>query len=189
MPSVSAPGAAQQCEYDAWNRLIRVSANNKPLATYEYDGLGRLAIEQTYNSEGNAQEWRRFIFDPAGRLLQELVRDPEPMGKTFPAYNFKISRNYVWGPRGAVFCDHWLLLFGVGVKRHYIQEDEQGSVAAIVSGGDLSNDVWVPTRAAVQERYHYDPSGGLTILCRITRRARNQLSIGSCCGGPGGAIR
>ena len=79
-------------------------------------------------------------------------------------YDFKIDRNYVWGPHGLAFRDLYATGGPFGA-RHYAQQDEQGNVAALVTGGILGRgSFYAPAPAQVVERYQYDPFGQVNVL-------------------------
>src|SRR5262249_17735332 len=133
-----------------------------------YDGLGQMVARRTYTLGGELIEWRRFVYDPAGRLIQELVRDEKParkLNQLYPQYEFKIDRNYIWGPHGLAFRDLYPANVGPFGERHYAQQDEQGNVAALVSGGKLvDNSYYLADAARVVERYRYEPFGQVNVL-------------------------
>jgi RHS repeat-associated protein len=96
IPSPYSPGESCDCRYDAWNRLRQIKRNGKPLLDFEYDGLGRRIIKQSYLYDNLIPSETRFYnYDDQWRVLEERVwRLNVPLAKTPP------ERAYVWGIRG-----------------------------------------------------------------------------------------
>lgn len=38
-----------KCDYDAWNRLVRVRRDRQLVVEYEYDGLGRRIVKRDHH--------------------------------------------------------------------------------------------------------------------------------------------
>jgi YD repeat-containing protein len=160
IPWAKQPDEAQDCVYDAWNRLVSVSQNGLPVAKYEYDGLGRLSRQISFDSQGKESERRNFVHDYAGRVIHEQVS--QPVKGKFPPY--LIDREHVWGPSGLLFRDRYRP-DDSQFERLYAQQDVEGNVVALVSGGrQTATGKITPAPGKVQERYDYDPSARLTVL-------------------------
>ena len=101
IPDATDPGNLDKglyCEYDAWNRLVHVRRGGRPVADYEYDGLGRRIVKRVYHKDtGVLTEARHFYYSQGWQVLQERVAvDPE--GET--PWETRLDRQYVWGVRG-----------------------------------------------------------------------------------------
>ena|GEM_PF-2414997 len=128
----------QHYTYDAWNRLVKVTASGgAALATYSYDALGRRIVE---NEGGVARD---LYYSAAWQVLEERVS-----GAT------KVQ--YVWSPvyvDALVERDRDPNNSGTLSERLYVQQDANWNVTALV---DASGNV--------KERYVYDPYGQVTVL-------------------------
>jgi RHS repeat-associated protein len=144
MPQPSAPTQALAATYDAWYRLVGLSASGTTVAAYQYDGFGRRVVKQTY-SGGVLNQTRHVYFSEGWQPLEERV------GTATTA-----ERQFVWGLRyldDLVLRDRDATGDGVLNERLYALQDANGNVTAIAdSGGN------------VQERYGYDAYGLPTVL-------------------------
>ena len=94
-------------------------------------------------------------------MIQEQVRDANPYS------SYRIDKTYVWGPGGLMFgdVDQSKLILAQAATRLYAQQDAAGNVVAPTSGGNVDRDDKVtPFPAVVEEVYHYNPYGRLTVL-------------------------
>jgi RHS repeat-associated protein len=135
--NTTADGSGTAFAYDAWNRLVRVTAGSTTLAAYGYDALGRRVSEargatttDLYDSDG----WQ---------VLEERVGG-------------QAKAQYVWGTGGIdalVLRDRDATGSGVLGERLYAMQDANGNVTALVG-----------SNGGVAERYAYDPYGAARVL-------------------------
>src|SRR5579884_2276357 len=132
--NTTADGTGNTYTYDAWNRVVSVQNNGTAIASYHYDGLGRL-IQVT---EGGITT--DLYVSSADQVLAEY------QGSTVTAYN-------VWSP---VYVN--ALVFRAinqgSWQRLYPVQDANWNVTALVNG----------TGGVVVERYAYDPYGAITVM-------------------------
>ncbi len=87
-PEPSATGGALTCVYDAWNRLVQVSAASTGTiqAKYQYDGTGRqIGRTDTTYGTGGTTTTQRYVFDGTNMVL------------AFDG-NGNLTDRYLWGP-------------------------------------------------------------------------------------------
>ncbi len=152
VPDLSGAGQDLTCQYDAWNRLVRVKRGSQTLAEHEYDGLGRRTVERTFTPSGNPIP-RHFYYTHDWRLLEE--REPAP-GK-LPG-QVRASRRYVWGLRGPddfLFRDRRYTGTGNLRDRLYALPDANGNITALYNPAPGSTGAPL----GVVERFWYDPYG------------------------------
>jgi len=152
VPDLSGAGQDLTCQYDGWNRLVRVKRAGKTLAEDEYDGLGRRTVERTFTASGNPLP-RHFYYTHDCRLLEE--REPTPGQLPGQA---RASRRYVWGLRGPddlLFRDRRYTATGNLRDRLYALPDANGDITALYN--PASSGTGVPL--GVVERFWYDPYG------------------------------
>ncbi len=131
VPDPYYPKLGYYCEFDGWNRLVRVTRAGKRVAEFEYDGLGRRVLKRTFDQYGNLLESRHFYYSDDWRLLEERVEQP---GKK--PWQGRVERRYVWGARG---LDDLILrdrdaeqpLDGNTDERLYVLGDANGNVVSL----------------------------------------------------------
>ena len=148
MPQPADPTASFTATYDAWNRLVKLvdDTTTHTIATYQYDGAKRRAVEQTYAS-GTLDETRHCYFTEPSKwqVIEERIdssSNPECQN--------------VWGFRyidDNVLRDRDTNQNGTFDERLYILQDASWNVTA------LSNNT-----GEVQERYVYSAYGIPTFL-------------------------
>jgi RHS repeat-associated protein len=139
MPQPASPTQSYRVSYDAWNRLVSLVASGVTIAVYQYDGLRRRAVKQTY-SGGVLSETRHFYDSSEWQVVEERVGTA-----TVP------QRQFVWGFRyidDIVLRDRDSTGSGVLNERLYGLQDPNWNVTALAD-----------TAGTVQERYAYDPYG------------------------------
>lgn len=162
MPSLANPTVAQTCEYDAWNRLVRVTEGSDTVSSHVYDAAARRVIQISYDS-GDLTETRHLYYtEPSDwRVIEERL------GTT--PYSADAERQQVWGLR---YVDDLLVRDrdddndGILDERIYVAQDANWNVVAI-AGVD----------AAVLERYAYSAYGTPTYLTQ-TFTHRQQSAFG-----------
>jgi YD repeat-containing protein len=85
MPRPANLGSSYTAVYDAWNRMVKLSASSTTVAEYEYDGRGRRVVKLTYTG-GTLTETRHFYWRNDWQDLEERV------GASSSA-----DLQYVWG--------------------------------------------------------------------------------------------
>jgi RHS repeat-associated protein len=147
MPKVADPTTSQTCQYDAWNRLTKVSEGANTVAEYSYDGAKRRIVQKSYTS-GILSETRHLYYtEPAQwQVIEErLGTSPD---------SADAERQFVWGLR---YIDNLVLRDrdtdddGSLDERLYACQDANWNVTSVT---DVTN-----SSAAVQERYAYSPYG------------------------------
>ena len=142
------------CEYDGWNRLVRVKHGKLTVGEYEYDGLGRRIVKRTFTPSGQPDETRHFYYTHDWRLLEERV---EESGKK--PWQGRTDRRYVWGLHGLddlVCRDRDTNGNGTLDERLAVLSDGNGNIVSLYhipipgSGG---------TSQGLVERFEYDPYG------------------------------
>ena len=147
------------CVYDAWNRLVQVSAGATTVAEYRYDGLGRRI--RKYVPDGEDWTVTEYYYS-AGWQVLEVRRDDGKSRSSEPTLATTLREQYVWSPRyidAPILRDRdnaaggHLGKTGSGLdERLYYLTDANFNVTTLVNtGGDAV------------ERYTYDPYGKLTI--------------------------
>ena len=138
MPQIQAWGSSQAVTWDAWNRLVSVSASGTALGTYQYDGLNRRTTKVSL--EGGSSTTRHFYYSNQWQVLEERVNS-----------STSADVQYVWGIK---YQDDLALRdkFGVSSQRFYSLADYFQPTAI------------ADTTGAVQERYSYTASGQVSYL-------------------------
>jgi RHS repeat-associated protein len=142
MTTVPQPGAVNQsytAVYDAWNRLVLLSAGGSTVAAYEYDGLKRRTVKQRYTA-GVLSETRHLFYSAAWQVLEERV------GTASTA-----ERQFVCGLRyidDLVLRDRDVLGLGTLSERFYAIQDPNWNLTGVANSAGI-----------VQERYGYDAYG------------------------------
>ena len=121
--------------YDAWNRLVAYKSGSTTLESYQYDGLGRMIVQNA----GTAVD---LYYSAAGQVLEERQGNVPTL-------------QYVWSPVyvNAMVLRDQLNSNGSLQQRLYVEQDANWNVTALVS-----------TSGTVVERYVYDPYGTTTVL-------------------------
>jgi RHS repeat-associated protein len=151
-------------EYDAWNRLVVVSADDEgepgdPLAAYHYDGLNRRIVSVAdSNSDGTLDTATHYYYSDQQVIETRsgsLTSDPSSLA---PQYQYVWSARYVDSPilRDAN-ADADGLCDDETDDRLYYLTDANSNVTALVEydSGD--------TRWEVVERYSYSAYGNVTV--------------------------
>ena len=135
MPQVLDPTQSFTAVYDAWNRMVSVSASGGTVAQYQYDGRNRRIVKvTTYTGET-----RHFYFTNTWQDVEERVGASTSMDK-----------QYVWAIR---YVDELVCRDDATPERLYATQDANFNVTSITD-----------TSGIVKERYLYDPYGNLTIM-------------------------
>jgi len=133
---VALPTSSYACQYDAWNRLVKVVEGATTRGQYVYDGLHR-RVRKTTNSGDN----RDFYYSGQWQNLEERTT----------AAPTQVERQYVWGLR---YIDDLVLrerdTNGDGTldQRVYVLQDDNFNVVAQTN-----------TSGAVQKRQAYEAYG------------------------------
>jgi RHS repeat-associated protein len=152
-----AAGAALDCKYDAWNRLVQVSDAGGIVAQYQYDGENRRVVELA-NFTGTSPGSITYYFfagqNPIETRAGAAGSSPQSLATQY---------QYVWSLRGAKTpllrdssfaynstTQQWT---ATTVGRIYYLTDPNDNVTAVFG---LSGGAW---GAGVIERYVYDPYG------------------------------
>ena len=147
------------CEYDGWNRLVRVKHGKRTVGEYQYDALGRRIVKRVYDeSTGDLTEVRHFYYSHDWRVLQErLAIAPEGQ----KPWESRLDRQYVWGVRGA---DDLILRDrdtkqtpnGVPNERQYALADDNGNIISLY---DVQHEYSAVPAKRLVERIEYDAYG------------------------------
>ncbi len=151
-------------EYDAWNRLVTVydATETYLVAGYDYDGLNRRVIKETYDAGGSLTEMRHYYYSDQWQVLEERVQQNYgSSGSASAPESLYPERQFVWGLR---YVDDLILRdrdtdtnpatgnYGKTAsgleERLYVLQDPNWNVVAIAN-----------TSGAIQERYRYDAYG------------------------------
>ena len=146
MPQVADPTQNFTAVYDAWNRMVSISAGITPVGVYQYDGRNFRIVKKTYTS-GVLSETRQFFFTCNWQEIEERVGTSTSMDK-----------QYVWAPPGMVeagirYIDELVCRDDATPQRLYAAQDANLNLTS-VSG----------TGGSVAERYLFDPYGNRTVL-------------------------
>ncbi|MCY2929466.1 MAG: RHS repeat-associated core domain-containing protein [Planctomycetota bacterium] len=153
------PASTYACSYDAWSRLVKVSAGETTIAEYRYDGLGR-QIRKFTPAEGSYWHVREYYYNNAWQTLETAKTDlGTRTGGAEPAVAGTLYEQYVWSPRyidAPILRDRDkdaggdLSFTGSGLdERLYYLTDANMNVTALVDN----------TSGTVVERCVYDPYG------------------------------
>jgi RHS repeat-associated protein len=136
MPQPATPTASFTLKYDAWNRLVEVSASAGLIAKYAYDGLGQRIVKDV---SGTADD-RDYYYNDRWQLLTEWKGGPSGA----------VEAIYQWHP---YYIDALNLRMRAS-NMHSFMHDANFNVTAAVD--DATN--------SVVERYAYTPYGEVTFL-------------------------
>ncbi len=146
LPQPATPSNSFTCVYDAWNRLVKVSAGSTTVAEYEYDGLNRRIVK----SLGTGTVKEHYYYNEE---WQELEVRQENSGTE----SANPREQFVWHP---YYIDALATRFydsdvnnSTGVVQHYFTHDASYNVTSAIN-----------ISGAVIERYDYSPYGKPTIL-------------------------
>jgi RHS repeat-associated protein len=145
MPQPAAPASSYTAVYDAWNRLVSLSAGGSQVASYRYDGLKLRVVKQSY-SGGMPRETRHYYYSSGWQVLEESIGSGTPLAE----------RQFVWGLRyidDVVLRDRDTNGDGSLDERLYGLQDPNWNVTALVD-----------TSGGVQERYGYGAYGVPSVL-------------------------
>ncbi|MGL5097043.1 MAG: RHS repeat-associated core domain-containing protein, partial [Planctomycetia bacterium] len=144
VPAPDDPTTLLHAEYDAWNRLVRLTDGVNPVAEYAYDGWQRRTAKRTY-AAGVLAQTRHFYYSDDWQTLEERV------GAATTA-----ERQFVWGLDGAddlVLRDRDANGDGTLEERLYALQDAALNVTAVADAA-----------GAVVERYGYQAYGQSEVL-------------------------
>jgi RHS repeat-associated protein len=144
-PQPLALTSAYTAVYDAWNRLVKLSAGGTTVATYAYDGLNRRVSKTPYSS-GVAGDTRHFYYSDSWQIVEERIS----------SYASIPDRQFFWGIRyvdDLIVRDRDTDHNGTIDDRRYCLQDDNWNVMAIC---DIS--------AIIYERMRYDAYGTLTLM-------------------------
>jgi RHS repeat-associated protein len=139
MPQPASPTLGYGGTYDAWNRLVKLTAGGVTVATYAYDGLNRRGVANTYSGSVLA-ETRHFFFSHQWQVVEDRV------GASIAA-----NRQFVWGTRyvdNLVLRDRDTTGGGSLNERLYALQDGNWNITAIADAG-----------GNIQERFAYSSYG------------------------------
>jgi RHS repeat-associated protein len=138
------PTGSYAATYDAWNRLVKLVDGGSTAAIYQYDGLKRRSVKQTYTG-GVLSETRHYFYSSNWQVVEERV------GTATAA-----ERQFVWGLRyvdDLVLRDRDATGSGTLSERFYALQDANWNVTALADATGV-----------VQERYAYDAYGVPSVL-------------------------
>jgi RHS repeat-associated protein len=136
MPQPAAPTSSFTAVYDAWNRMVSISAGSTPVGKYQYDGRRFRIVKQIYAS-GVLSETRDVYFTAGWRDIQESVSGT-------------MVNQYVWGIR---YIDELICRDDATPERLYATQDANFNLTSITN-----------TSGSVVERYLFDAYGTRIIM-------------------------
>jgi len=162
IPELSDPTQSLTAVYDAWNRMVSISAGTTSVGKYQYDGRNFRIVKQTYTS-GTLTETRDFYFTSNWQDIEEQVSG-------------SMVDQYVWAPRsmveaGIMYVDQLICRDDTTPQRLYAMQDANFNLTSIS----------VASTGIVVERYLYDPYGSRTITdssWRMTTTSGYDWSLG-----------
>jgi RHS repeat-associated protein len=148
MPKPHAPTEGFTADYDAWNRLVRLTDDDnddKKVAEYAYNGNGWRVVKKTYHATQTLTQTRYFYYSEEWRIIEERIDGTGDADARV---------QYVWGTHyvDELICRDRTVTDPFD-ERVYALQDANFNVRAIVS------DV-----GTVLERYRYTPYGQRTVL-------------------------
>jgi RHS repeat-associated protein len=144
IPQPTSPTQNYSGTFDAWNRLVRLTAAGVTIATYSYDGFHRRQLSNTYTA-GAISETRHTFFSNQWQVLEERL-----------GVSSSAERQFVWGFRftdDLVLRDRDANATGVLSQRIYTLQDANTNVTALATVAGL-----------IVERYCYSAYGLATVL-------------------------
>jgi RHS repeat-associated protein len=147
IPQTDDPTKTYTAQYDAWNRLVKLTdtATGNVVQENAYDGRGFRTIRKTYTS-GSLTETRHLYYTESWQCVEERL-GTSPSTAT-------PDRQFVWGAR---YIDDLILrdrsVSGTLDERLYAQQDANWNVTAIANAS-----------GSVQERFGYHAYGHLSFL-------------------------
>lgn len=144
MPQVTDPTQSFAAVYDAWNRMVSISAGSTSIGKYQYDGRGFRIVKQTYTS-GTLSETRHFYYTSGWQDIEEQVSGTMVDQYVWPALSM------VEG--GSQYIDQFICRDDATPRRLYACQDANFNLTSITN-----------TSGAVVERYLFDPYGTRTIM-------------------------
>jgi len=144
IPQSASPTTGFTAKYDAWNRLVQLSAGGITVAQYEYDGMKRRIVLNMY-SGGVLSKTLHHFYTALWQVIEERIG-------TFTCAN----RHFVWGKRyvdDLVLRDRDTTGSGTLNERLYGMQDANWNVTAVAD-----------SNGSVQERYAFTPFGTATYL-------------------------
>ena len=136
------------CQYDAWNRLIRVTEDGTTIAEYQYDGRGfRILNRVPAQSNSTSDAFRHFYYSTNWQELEQRI-DQSPIPNS---QSLTLVSQHVWGLR---YIDDLILRDSVAnstgelTERLYALQDANWNVTAIADAG-----------GTIAERYRYSAYG------------------------------
>ena len=135
MPTSTQPNQVLDGTYDAWNRLVKIVSNGQTLASYQYDGAGRLDAEVTYSA--NQPSGITYEFHNGQNLIELRSANYSAHRPAQPAIADG-DLSTCWSPVGRhTVIERDYLGTGSGpVPRLYYLSDASGNVTAVV--GEVS---------------------------------------------------
>jgi len=152
MPQPDDPASSYTADYDAWNRLIKITddSTSNVVAEYEYDGLNRRIVKDIdTNKDGTLDTTRHFYYSSQWQVLE--VREATTVGN-----EGQLERQYIHGQR---YVDALIGRFrdttgdGATDETRYFLQDANFDVVATVD-----------TSGTVQERFRFTAYGERTVL-------------------------
>ncbi len=95
MPQPNNPTKKFHCKYDAWNRLVEVTGDDKVtlVARYQYDAMGRRIVKESND------QWRHYFYDASNnQVIEERVASSAIARPTLP------DRQFYWRPDGRLLA-------------------------------------------------------------------------------------
>ncbi|OAI41012.1 hypothetical protein AYO40_00600 [Planctomycetaceae bacterium SCGC AG-212-D15] len=141
MPQPANPYASFYAVWDAWNRMVTLTASGTSVGAYQYDGLRRRTVKQTFGPSTT----RDFFYSAGWQYLEERVNASS-----------NAQRQFVWGLQyidDLVLRDRDTTGGGVLNERLFGMQDPNWNVTAVCD----------PT-GTVPERYGYDAYGMSTVM-------------------------
>jgi RHS repeat-associated protein len=139
LPQVIYPTLSYDATYDAWNRMMAVSASGTPTTGYKYDGRGRRIVRLGYTS-GTLSETRDFYFTRSGQDIEQRVNGSSSM-----------DQQHVWGIR---YINELVCRYDAASYLFFVCQDANFNVTALVNA----------STGNAAERFVYTPYGMYKVL-------------------------
>ena len=156
-PRPGAETTALHYVYDAWNRMVKVTAaSDETVAEYQYDGLNRRVVKLLWNA--SSETWTRTdsYYNEEWQVLEERVAVALPtVDKGEVATDASVQ--YLWDPR---YIDSPVLRW----RNANTGNADLEEVLYYTTDANMNVTGLVDTSGAVVERYLYAPYGTATIL-------------------------